>query len=164
MKRYVTLVVAGFIATAMDITVFARIGGVCPCILLAVALAACVSLNVQSAIVTALIGGLVIDALTNSYLGLTAACYLLSVSVLHLLIRKNHPKLVILWVYGFLCVAITSPIVLLYSYLLGARFHLVRTLALAVLPSAVLTGLCVLPLVKLFDWAKINRRDRIVVS
>lgn len=164
MKRYLTLITAGVIATALDITIFAQAGGMCPCMLLAVALASCVSLNVQSAIITALVGGLVIDALTNSYLGLTAACCLLSVSVLYLMIRKNHPKLFMLWLYAFISVVIASPIVLLYSYLLGARFQLLRTLAVEVVPSGVLTGLCVLPVVKLLDWAKINRRDRIATQ
>ena len=57
MKRYLTLITAGVIATALDITIFAQAGGMCPCMLLAVALASCVSLNVQSAIITALVGG-----------------------------------------------------------------------------------------------------------
>ena len=79
-------------------------------------------------------------------------------------IPEESAKLFMLWLYAFISVVIASPIVLLYSYLLGARFQLLRTLAVEVVPSGVLTGLCVLPVVKLLDWAKINRRDRIATQ
>ncbi len=163
MKRYGTLIVAALCGVVLDCTVFAEwsIFGARPWLLLAVALAACATLDVQSAILTALVGGLMIDALCNSYIGLTAACYLVSTAALWLLIRKNHPKLWILGLYAALVTMLPAPIEWLYSYLAGAHSGFVSTFLTAVLPSAVLTGLCVLPLCKLFDWAKKSHRDRI---
>lgn len=163
MKRHLTLILTGLCGVILDCAVFAEWNyhGVRPWILLATALAACVSLNAQSAILTALAGGLMIDALSNSYLGLTAACYLISVSALWMIIRRNHPKLVILWAYAAFATALWCPIEWLYSYLAGAHFGALRTILTRVLPSAVLTGACVLPIVKLFEWAKKGHRDRI---
>ena len=58
-------------------------------------------------------------------------------------------------------VLLPAPIEWLYSYLAGAQFRALQTVLTVVLPNAVLTGLCVLPLSKLFDWAKKGHRDRI---
>ncbi len=163
MKRYGTLIAAALCGVTLDCTMFAEwnIFGAKPWLLLAVALAACAVLDVQSAILTGLVGGLMIDALCNSYIGLTAACYLVSIAALWVLIRKNHPKLLILGLYAAFVTVLPAPIEWLYSYLAGAHYGTGSTFLAEVLPSAVLTGLCVLPLCKLFDWAKKSHRDRI---
>ncbi len=160
MKRYLVLTAAALTAVAVDASALSFLT-MRPWLLLAVALAACAALNVQSAIVTALIGGLMLDALCNSYLGLTAACYLLSVSVLWLFIRKNHPKTIVLLLLAMLCTALYTPIEWLYSYLAGAHFGGLKTMLTVALPSAVLTGLCVWPFSALLQWAKTSRRDRL---
>ena len=163
MKRYAVLVITGIAAVILDCTLLAEwnLMGIRPWLLLAAALAACAALNPQSGILTALIGGLVIDAVSNFYLGLTAACYLISVSALWFLIRKNHPKSLILWIYAAAVTALWIPIEWFYSYLAGAHFQPVITILTRVLPSAVLTGLFVLPLSALFEYAKKSHRDKI---
>lgn len=160
MKRYVTLTAAALLAVALDAAALTNLA-VRPWLLLATALAACAALNVQSAILTALLGGLMLDAMCNSYLGLTAACYLLSVSVLWLLIQKNHPKTVVLLLYAALCTALYAPVEWLYSYLTGAHFGGLKTILTVALPNAALTGLFVWPLSALLQWAKTSRRDRL---
>lgn len=163
MKRYGTLTAAALLSLALDTAFFSihNIGGARPWLLLAVALAACVQLNVQSGIVVALLGGLMLDAVCNSYLGLTAACYLVSVAALHLLTRRNHPKALLLWLFAVIAAALPAPIEWLYAFLIGARGGVLQTLFTVVLPSAVITGLCVLPLGALLGWAKKGHRDRI---
>lgn len=160
MKRYLVLTAAGLLAVALDTSALSFFS-VRPWLLLALALAACAVLNVQSAIVAALIGGLMLDALCNSYLGLTAACYLLSVSALWLFIRKNHPKTIVLLLLAALCAALYAPIEWLYSYLAGAHFGSLKTILTVALPNAILTGLCVWPFLALLQWAKTSRRDRL---
>ncbi|MBR0081754.1 MAG: hypothetical protein IJP98_03315 [Clostridia bacterium] len=163
MKRYVVLTLTAAAALALDTALFAvhNLGGVRPWLLLAVALAACARLNVQSGIVTALLGGLAIDAICNSYLGLSAACCLVSVSALWLLIRKNHPKAPLLMLLAAAAALLPAPIEWLYAYLGGAQYGGWRTFLTVVLPNAALTGVCVLPIGALFKWAKQDRRDRI---
>ena len=163
MKRYGTLAAAALLLLLFDTAVLSayNLFGIRPWLLLAAALAATIALNVQSGILVALIGGLVIDAIYNSYLGLTAACYLVSVGALYLFTRRNHPKALLLWALAAAAVLLPAPIEWLYSYLAGAQFRALQTVLTVVLPNAVLTGLCVLPLSKLFDWAKKGHRDRI---
>ena len=163
MKRYATLILTALAAVALDSAVFVQwtLYGVRPLLLLAAALAACAALNVQSAILTAFLGGLVLDALTNSYLGLEAACNLLAVSVLWLLIRKNHPKRFVLFLYFCLCAALCTPLEWLYSYLLGAHHGGLQIWLTRALPSAVLTGAAALPIDRLFRRVSVSRRDRI---
>lgn len=163
MKKYVFLGIGAVLALILDCAVFAEwtILGVRPWMLLALSLAACMSLNVQSAILTALAGGLILDAVTNSYLGLTAACYLISVSALYLMTRKNHPKPLILWLFAALAASLWIPVEWFYSYLSGAHFGGITTVLTVLLPSAVLTGLLVLPLTAILNYSKKSHRDRI---
>ena len=163
MKRYGTLTLAAVLAIALDTAVLSAhtLWGVRPWVLLAVALAASVAFNVQSGIVTALLGGQIIDAICNSYLGLTAACYLVSVSALYLFTKRNHPKALFLWALAAAAALLPAPIEWLYSYLRGAQYGGLKTLLTVVLPCAVATGLCVLPFRKLLDWSKKGHRDRI---
>lgn len=163
MKKYAVLIATSVIAVIVDCTVLAEwnLSGVRPWLLLATALAACAALNPQSGILTALFGGLIIDAVCNSYVGLTAACYLLSVSALWLLVRKNHPKPLILWIYAAFCTALWIPVEWFYSYLAGAHYGALTAILTKALPSAVLTGLFVLPLTALFEYAKKSHRDKI---
>lgn len=163
MKRYGTLTLAALLAAALDTAVFSlhNFAGVRPFLMLAVALAACVRLNVQSGIVIAFFGGLLLDAVCNTYLGLTAGCWLVSVSVFYLLTRRNQPKALLLWLFSALAAWVSAPIEWLYAFIGGAGYGgLLRILTVA-LPSAVLTGLCVLPLSALLRWAKKGHRDRI---
>ena len=132
-----------------------------PFLLLAVALAACVRLNVQSGIVVAFFGGLVLDAVCNPYLGLTAACWLVSVSALYLFTRRNQPKAPLLWLLAALAAWMPAPIEWLYAFIGGAGYGGMLRMLTVALPCAVLTGLCVLPLSALLRWAKKGHRDRI---
>ena len=163
MKRYGTLAAAALLLLLFDTAVLSayNLFGIRPWLLLAAALAATVALNVQSGILVALIGGLVIDAICNSYLGLTAACYLVSVSALYLFTKRNHPKALLLWALASAAALLPAPIEWLYSYLRGAQYGGLKTLLTVVLPCAVATGLCVLPFRKLLDWSKKGHRDRI---
>lgn len=163
MKKYAVLFITAAAAIVLDCTVLAEwnLSGVRPWLLLSVSLAACAALNPQSGILTALFGGLIIDAVSNFYVGLTAACYLISVGALWLLIRKNHPKPLILWTYTALTAALWIPVEWFYSYLAGAHFGAVGTILTKALPSAVLTGLFVLPAAALLENAKKSHRDKI---
>ena len=138
MKKYAVLIITAAVAVIADYTVLAEwnLSGIRPWLLLSAALAACAALNPQSGILTALFGGLIIDAVSNSYLGLTAACYLISVSALWLLVRKNHPKPLILWIYAAFAAALWIPVEWFYSYLAGAHFGAVRSILTKALPSA----------------------------
>lgn len=162
MRKYVVLTLAALAALALDCAFFpAWSPDVCAWMCLALALAATAAIDVQTGIVLALVCGLVIDAICNSYLGLTAACYLVSVSALWLMIRKNRPKPVVLMLYAALAAALPTPIIWLYSYLAGAHFHGLWITLRSVLPSALLTGLLVPLFGRLLHWAKKTHRDRI---
>lgn len=160
MKRYGTLALLALIGITLDTTLFAALP-IAPRLLLAAALAACAALDVQSAILTAFLGGLMVDALANSYLGLCAACGLLSVSALWLLIRKNHPKKFVLFLYAGFAAAIALPAEWLYAYLAGAHYNGLSVLLTRALPSAVLTGAATVAFVWLLGVVLKGRRDRI---
>ena len=163
MKRYGTLTLAAVCAIALDTAVFSmrNFSGVRPWLLLAVALAAVAQMNVQSGIVVALLGGLVIDAICNSYLGLTAACSLVSVSALWLFVRRNRPKAILLVLLAALAALLPAPIEWLYAYIGGAQYGGLRTFLTVVLPNALLTGIFVLPNAALLRRAQKGHRDTI---
>ena len=101
MKRFWILIPAAAAAILLDSFLFPNLShnGIRPLFVLAAALAAVASTKVQDGILIALIGGLLTDLFTNPYLGLSAAAYLLAVVILYGFVRKNRPKLPLLFVF-----------------------------------------------------------------
>ena len=163
MKRLLALIPLSLVALLLDCVIFTEVSffGTRPCCFLAIALAACVAVDVQSGLILAFFGGLLTDVFCNPYAGLTAAAMLLAVTVLYLFIRKTMPKKLLLFGICVIAVAAFEAVVSVFSLIWGARFDYLRTLLLVTLPSILLTALLVLPIEALILAAGKSRRDRI---
>ena len=162
MKRFWVLIPAAAAAILLDSFLFPNLShnGIRPLFVLAAALAAVASTKVQDGILIALIGGLLTDLFTNPYLGLSAAAYLLAVVILYGFVRKNRPKLPLLFVFALIACAAAEALIFGFSLILGARFSIPNRLLTAMLPSLILEALAVLPLTALFGNAGKGTFDR----
>ena len=151
MKRLFLLIPLTAAAILIDSFLFPALSqnGVRPLFVLALALAATAAGKVQDGIVIALIGGLLTDLFCNPYLGLSAAAYLIAICILYGFVRKNKPKLPLLFVFALVACAAAEALILVFSLILGARFSFGTRILLSVLPSLVIEALCVLPLAAL---------------
>ena len=152
MKRRLLLIPAALLALFLDCFVFPALSqnGVRPLFVPAVALAAVASVKVQDGILIAFFGGLLTDLFCNPYVGLSAAAYLLAVSVLYGFVRKNRPKLPLLLLFARAAFFAAEALIFVFSLIMGARFPVGSRLLGATLPSLILESLAVLPLAALF--------------
>lgn len=152
MKRRILLIPAALVAVFLDCFVFPQFteNGVRPLFVPAVALAAVASTKVQDGIPVAFFGGLLTDLFCNPYIGLSAAAYLLAVSVLYGFVRKNRPKLPLLFLYALVAFLAAETLIFVFTLIAGARFPIGTRLLRATLPSLILESLAVLPLAALF--------------
>lgn len=160
MKRLIGWILLSCAALVLDVTLLLPAGHGCS-LFLAVCLATTAAWRVQDALPLALFGGLLIDAFCNSYAGLTAAGYLLSVTVFSLLIRKNAPKPIGLVLYGALATLAAFGLELIFSLILGAKVSSWALLPLRALLFCGLTALLALPFNRLLARWKRGQRDRI---
>ncbi len=162
MKRLWILIPVAALAIFIDSFFFPNLSsnGIRPLFVLAAALGAVASTKVQDGIVIAFVGGLLTDLLVNPYLGLSAAAYLLAVVILYGFIRKNRPKLPLLFVFALIACAAAEALILGFSLMTGARFSIVSRLLTATLPSLIIESLSVLPLAALLQPAGKGTFDR----
>lgn len=148
MKRFWVLIPAAAAAILLDSFLFPTLPlqGIRPLLTLAVALAAVASTKVQDGILIALFGGLLCDLFCNPYTGLSAAAYLAAVCLLYGFVRRNRPKLPLLFVFAWLSCAAAEVVILAFTLIFGARTAIASRILLTALPSTVLTALAVLPL------------------
>ncbi len=163
MKRLWTLIPLTAAAILLDSFLFPNLSqnGIRPLFVLAVALGAVASYSVQDGIVIALVGGLLTDLFANPYLGLSAAAYLIAVVILYGFVRKNRPKLPLLFVFALIACTAAEALMLGFSLIAGARFAIPNRLLTATLPSLILESLLVLPLAALLrptGKGTLNRR------
>lgn len=160
MKRYLGWIGIAAFALVLDVTLFLPHGkwlGLYP----ALCLATCAAWSVQEGLVLALLGGLLTDAFSNPYAGLTAAGYCMSVALFWLLIRKNAPKPIGLVLYGIVSIAACLVPELIFSLILGARLSSPVTVLSQLAAFCVLTAAAMLPLERLLARWKRGQRDRI---
>lgn len=152
MKRRLLLIPAALLALFLDCFVFPAFSqnGVRPLFVPAVALAAVASSKVQDGIPVALFGGLLTDLFCNPYVGLSAAAYLLAVSVLYGFVRKNRPKHPLLFLFALAAFLAAEALIFVFTLITGARFPIGTRLLTSTLPSLILESLAVLPLAALF--------------
>ncbi len=162
MRRLWILIPIAALAIVLDSFLLPNLShnGIRPLFVLAVALGAVTSTKVQDGMVIAFLGGLLTDLFTNPYLGLSAAAYLLSVVILYGFIRKNRPKLPLLFVFALIACTAAEALIFGFSMILGARFSIVHRLLSATLPSLILESLLVLPLAVLLQPAGKGTFDR----
>jgi rod shape-determining protein MreD len=162
MKRLWVLIPVSVIAIFLDSFLFPNLSdnGIRPLFVLAAALGAAAATKVQDSILIALIGGLLTDLFANPYLGLSAAAYLLAVVILYALIRKDRPKLPLLFVFAMLGCTAAEALILGFSLILGARFAIGYRLLSATLPSLILEASMVLPLAAILKPAGKGTFDR----
>ena len=162
MKRLFVLIPVTAAAILLDCFVFPRLQlyGIRPLLTLAVALAAAASTKVQDGMLIAFFGGLLTDLFCNPYTGLSGAAYLIAVCILYGFIRKNRPKLPLLFVFAWIACAAAEAVIFGFSLILGARTGILDRLLLQTLPSTILEALCVLPLAALIRPAGKGTFDR----
>ncbi len=163
MKRLFLLIPITILSILIDSFLFPNLSqnGIRPLFVLALALGTVAFTKVQDGIVIALIGGLFTDLFSNPYLGLSAAAYLVAVCILYGFVRKDRPKLPLLFVFAWIACATAEAIIFVFSLILGARFSIGSRLLSATLPSLILESLLVLPLAAILKPAgkgTINRR------
>ena len=148
MKRLLILIPVALIAVFLDSFLFPSLptNGIRPLFTLAAALAAVAATKVQDGMLIAFFGGLLTDWFCNPYTGLSAAAYLAAVCVLYGFVRKNQPKLLLLFVFALLACAAAEAIIFVFSLAIGARTAVLSRLLLSALPSIILEALLVLPL------------------
>lgn len=151
MKRLFVWIPVTAAAILLDCFLFPKLPlfGIRPLLTLSVALAAVASAKVQDGMLIAFFGGLLTDLFCNPYTGLSAAAYLAAVCILYGFVRKNRPKLPLLFVFAWIACAAAEAVIFVFTLILGARTAVLDRLLLAVLPSTVLEALCVLPLAAL---------------
>ena len=162
MKRLFVLIPISLAAILLDSFLFPSLplGGIRPLLTLTAALAAVASAKVQDGMLIAFFGGLLTDLFCNPYLGLSAAAYLIAVCILYGFIRKNRPKLPLLFVFALIACAAAEAVILGFSLILGARTAIVSRILTATLPSLIAEALLVLPLVALLKPAGKGTFDR----
>ena len=162
MKRLWILIPITVIAILLDSFLFPNLSdnGIRPLFVLAAALGAVAGTKVQDGILIALIGGILTDLFANPYLGLSAAAYLLAVVILYGFVRKNRPKLPLLFVFALIACAAAEAMIFGFSLIFGARFSIVNRLLTATLPSLILEALITLPLAALLRCAGEGTFDR----
>jgi rod shape-determining protein MreD len=151
MKRLL-LIPAAILAVFLDAFVlpFLAGGGFRPLFTLALALAATAATKVQDGMVIAFFGGILTDLFCNPYVGLSAAAYLLAVSVLYGFVRKNRPKASLLFLFALAAFLAAEALILVFTLITGARFPIGHRLLASTLPSLIFESLAVLPLAALF--------------
>jgi rod shape-determining protein MreD len=152
MKRRLLLIPAALFALFLDCFVFPALSGngFRPLLVSAVALGAVASTKVQDGILVAFFGGLFTDLFCNPYVGLSAAAYLLAVSVLYGFVRKNRPKASLLFLFALAAFLAAEALILVFTLITGARFPIGHRLLASTLPSLIFESLAVLPLAALF--------------
>ena len=162
MKRLFVLIPISLAAILLDSFLFPSLplGGIRPLLTLTAALAAVASAKVQDGMLIAFFGGLLTDLFCNPYLGLSAAAYLIAVCILYGFIRKNRPKLPLLFVFALIACAAAEAVILGFSLILGARTAIVSRILTATLPSLIAEALLVLPLAALLKPAGKGTFDR----
>ena len=162
MKRRLWLIPLAVLAVFLDAFVFPMLSdnGVRPLCAMSLALAATAATKPQDGILVALVCGLLTDLFVNPYLGLSAAAYLIAVCILYGFIRKNRPKLPLLFVFALIACAAAEAVILGFSLILGARTAIVSRILTATLPSLIAEALLVLPLAALLKPAGKGTFDR----
>lgn len=162
MKRLFLLIPITIVSILLDSFLFPNLSqnGIRPLFVLALALGATAFTKVQDGIVIAIVGGLLTDLFSNPYLGLSAAAYLIAVCILYGCVRKNRPKLPLLWLFALLACTASEALILAFSLILGARFSIVYRLLSATLPSLLIESLLVLPLAAILKPAGKGTFDR----
>ena len=162
MKRLFVLIPVSIVAIILDSFLFLALPlqGIRPLLTLSVALAAVASTKVQDGMLIAFFGGLLTDLFCNPYTGLSAAAYLCAVCILYGFVRKNRPKLPLLFVFALIACAAAEAVIFVFSVILGARAAIGARLLLAALPSAILSALLVLPVSILIKPAGKGAFDR----
>lgn len=160
MKRHLVLILIALTALAADVLLFAG-SFISPPLYSAVTFAVLSAVSVQYAIVFALVGGLLTDAVSNPYAGVTAAALLAAVCILYLLIRKNKPKPFVLFLYFCVAAVGKEAVVLGYSLFLGAELsHLSQSLW-GLLLSVLLCGAAAIGCSRWLVQTAKDRRERI---
>ena len=162
MKRLFVLLPVSTAAVLLDCFVLPSLNtyGIRPLFTLAVSLAAVASTKVQDGMPIAFFGGLLTDLFCNPYTGLSAAAYLSAVCILYGFVRKNTPKLGLLWIFALIASAAAEAMIFVFSLILGARTAILHRLLLCALPSVLLESLLVLPLTALLRPAGKGTFDR----
>lgn len=160
MRRYLVWISAAVAALAADVLLFSG-SVISPPLLSAVVFAVLSAVSVQHAIIFALVGGLLADAISNPYAGVTAAASLAAVCILYLLIRKNKPKPFVLFLYFCAAAAAKEAVILGYSLFLGAKPILQLQSLWGLLLSVLLCGVIAIGCNQWFVQAAKGRRERI---
>lgn len=159
-RRWAAWVLLTFLCIFLDTAVlrFVAAYGIRPSLVLALALGSAAAFSMQSGMVIAAVGGLVIDLVSSTTLGLTPACYIAAVLVFHALRRLPVRRAVFRYLRMLLCGFLAPAALFGASLLMGTSAPAGRTLLVAVLPSAVLTALCGM----LFDaWLRAMERGQV---
>ncbi|MDO4565599.1 MAG: hypothetical protein Q4C04_08295 [Clostridia bacterium] len=152
MKKHLSLVLLSILFIFLDTAFFSTVNiyGIRPYMTLALALAATYTFSVQSGMIIAAVAGILIDLICNPYLGLTPALYIAGVIVLYGLIRRGHPKKIVVFLYYVGVCAALDLLLCLLSNIFGANRNIVEALLLHSLPCAALSSVATLGLGRLF--------------
>ena len=125
--------------------------GIHACLLLALALGSAFAFSVQSGLVIAAVGGLLIDLISNTVLGLTPALYLIAVMLLSLWQHKDSSqKRIFLFLKAAAVICGISALEWGICRVFGAAAPL-RTLVVCAVPNALLTSALTLCFAVLFE-------------
>lgn len=151
MKRRLLLIPAALLAVFLDAFVIPALSnnGIRPLFTMSLALAATAVTKVQDGMPIAFFGGLLTDLFCNPYIGLSAAAYLIAVSIMYGFVHKRAQRRGLLILFAAVGAAAAETLIFVFSLVIGARFDAHRLLS-AVLPSVVIESFLVYPLAAMF--------------
>ena len=159
-RKWAAWVLLTFLGIFLDTAVlrFVSLYGIRPSVVLALALATAEAFSVQSGLVIAAVGGLTVDVICSTTLGLTPACYRIEVLLYYACVKAPTKRAGVRYVRMLLCAFASGALLFLSSLLLGTAASIPRTLLFLVLPGALLTAAVGLGL---FAWLRAMQRGQV---
>lgn len=153
MKKNLSLAALSILFLILDIALLSRVNlySIRPYLFLSLVLCASVGVSVQSAMVIAAVGGLIIDFICNSYLGATSALYILAAVLVYLCVKKSRPKPVLLLLELVGIAALADALLLCISAVFIGGMDIINRFLVHSLPCAILTAPIALALCHGFD-------------